>query len=161
MKWMCLFLSFCMVLCGCQTAVPAETECDPGSISDFTFSLPEGCTLEADEENSLHILKNGEIIGGLVLTGLDTACLEDTGDAGVHKYINSYGPMPLICEYLIMQADGFLSISLAVTDPDTDVRTESSHRLFAYESRCFDLWFHQETDDDTCAAIFQAIRGTE
>ena len=162
MKVLCLLLSFLFLLSGCHTAEPMETESVPGNISDYSFSLPEGYLFAANQVNSLDILKDGNVIGGLVLTELDTSCLQDTGDADVHNYVNSYGPMPLICEYIIMQFDEFLSISMAVTDPDTDIRTESLHHLFAHESQCFDLWFDSAmSSDEDHDLIFEKILGAK
>lgn len=162
MKVLCLLLSFLLLLSGCQTAKPTETELVPGNISDYTFSLPEGYLFETNQVNSLDILKDGNVIGGLVLTGLHISDLEDTGSTAVHKYIDSFGPMPLICEYMIMQGDEFLSISMAVTDPDTDIRTESFHHLFAHESRCFDLWFDSAlSSDEDRDQIFDEILGAK
>lgn len=162
MKLLRLLMCCCFLFAGCHSAVPVETESVPGDISDFDFSLPENYTFEESEANSLHILKNGTVIGGLVLTGLKTSCLKDTGDVNVHNYVNSYGPVPMICEYIIMQGEDFLSVSLAVTDPDTNIRTESFHHLFARESRCFDLWFDRalSTDEDH-DAILQKMLETE
>ena len=160
MKLICVLLCCCVLFCGCQQAVPAEIQPTiPGDISEYDFVLPEGYAFGEDSANSLTILKDGENIGGLVLTGLDISCLEDTGSIDVHRYIDSLAPLPLICEYIIMQGDGFLSVSMAVTDPDTNVRTETSHRLFAHEGRCFDLWFNSDLGDDDRTAITNAIRG--
>ena len=132
-----------MLFSGCHGDAPAEAEVTiPCDISEFDFSLPEGYTFAEDAANSLSIMKNGDPIGGLVLTGLDISC---------------YGPLPLICEYIVMQGDGFLAISMAVTDPDTDIRTETSHRLFAHGGRCFDLWFVDSLSDDDRTAITNAI----
>ena len=162
MKVLCLLLSFLLLLSGCQTADSMESEPVPGNISDYTFSLPEGYLFETNQVNSLDILKDGNVVGGLVLTGLHISDLEDTGSTAVHKYIDSFGPMPLICEYIIMQGDGFQAISLAVTEPDTDVRTETSHRLFAHEGKCFDLWFYLDIiDDDQRSVITKNICSTQ
>ena len=162
MKVLCMLLSFLLLLSGCQTADSMESEPVPGNISDYTFSLPEGYLFETNQVNSLDILKDGNVVGGLVLTGLHISDLEDTGSTAVHKYIDSFGPMPLICEYMIMQGDEFLSISMAVTDPDTDIRTESFHHLFAHESRCFDLWFDSAlSSDEDRDQIFDEILGAK
>lgn len=159
MKWICILLCFCMLFSGCQRAVGAETQPTiPGDISKFQFSLPAEYAFEENAINSLTIIKNGVPIGGLVLTGLEVSCLDDTGSTQVHQYIDSYGPLPLICEYIIMQGEGFLAISMAVTDPDTDIRTETSHRLFAHEDRCFDLWFVNGLSDHDRTAITHAIQ---
>lgn len=158
MKLICLLMCCCMLFSGCHGDAPAEAEVTiPCDISEFDFSLPEGYTFAEDAANSLSIMKNGDPIGGLVLTVLDISCLEDTGSTEVHQYINSYGPLPLICEYIVMQGDGFLAISMAVTDPDTDIRTETSHRLFAHGGRCFDLWFVDNLSDDDRTSITNAI----
>ena len=161
MKLICMILTFCMLFSGCQAA-PAETKATiPGDISEFSFSLPERYTFVEDSVNSLSILKDGESIGGLVLTGLDISCLEDTGSIDVHRYIDSLGPMPLICEYIIMQGGDFLAVSVAVTDPDTDIRTESSHRLFELEGRCFDLWFARDViSNEESYSILMSICNT-
>ena len=161
MKWICLLLCCCIVFSGCQsaTATTQTAPTVPGDISEFSFSLPEGYTFAADAINSLSILKNDEMVGGLVLTGLDVSCLKDTRSTEVHQYINSYGQMPLICEYIIMQGDDFLAVSMAVTDPDTNIRSETSHRLFAHHSECFDLWFDDGLSDEDREAITNAVFG--
>ncbi len=150
MNLFCLLLSCLLLVSGCAgSSIPSAAPV-PQDISLFSFSLPEGYDFQPSGTDTLTILKDGSPIGAVVLTDLDPSCTEDTGNPAVHQYLNSYGPVPLICEYIIMQGDDFLSVSMAVTDPERNIRTETFHHLFSQEGRCFDLWFDigQSSEED-------------
>lgn len=74
--------------------------------------------------------------------------------------MNSFGPVLLICKYIIMQGSVFLSVSMAINDPDTNIRSESLHHLFTFESQCFDIWFDpsQAIDEDHDAILKQMLK---
>ena len=117
------------------TEEPAPTS---PAASATDFSLPEGYTFADDTTAAIVHTESGQTVGGITDTELDAACLEETDTSSIDQYLNSLGPR---CEWLSMNADGYKAVSVAITDPQTNIRTESSHYLFVHNGLCHDLWF--------------------
>lgn len=160
MKIVCILLALCCLLSGCQTGAPSETTAAETQItaSDFSFTLPEGYSFGGETASSISILKDDQIVGGIINTGLDASLLDEKEHKSVQKYLESLGPIPLIPEWIIMNGGNFLAVSLAITDPDTDVRTETSRRMFDHDSMIYDLWVDSAlVTEDEKSEIFKSV----
>lgn len=50
----------------------------------------------------------------------------------------------MIPEWIIMEGADFLSVSLSITDPDTNMCKETSRRIFPYNGLVYDFWYDME-----------------
>ena len=106
--------------------------------SSADFSLPVGYAFADGTTAAIVHTESGQTAGGIVNTELDAACLEEQDMLSISRYLDSLDPS---CEWLSMNADGYKAVSVAITDPRTNIRTESSHSLFPRNGLCYDLWF--------------------
>ena len=142
-----------MILAGC-TSLNYETDVIP----DFNFPTPSGYILSQETEMSVQILKNGQSIGGIRFIGLDASALDERDHTSIHKYLESLGPIPLIPEWMTMNGDNCLYVSMAITDPEAKERTEYSRLLFPHDSALYDLWFFDElVSDEEITAIRKSV----
>lgn len=136
-------------LTGCSTNMPYTPSTETLDIS--AFSAPDGFDIEFDTQTSALIKRDGEIVGGIHLTGLKATCIHEKTHRSVAMYLDYLAPMPLIPEWILMQGEDFLSINLAITDPDKDIRTETSRRIFVKGGLVYDLWcycdIYEEIDE--------------
>ena len=125
------FMLMLVSVSGCssnETVIPYTPSTETMEPSEFT--LPTGYTLELKTDSTADILYDGQIVGGLHLTSLTPDCIHEKTHRSVAMYLDYLAPIPLVPEWIIMQGEDFLSINLAVTDPDKDLRTETSRRIF-------------------------------
>jgi len=124
----------------------------------FPFPLPEGFTAEKITEAVWDLFRDGQRIGGFVMTDLDAGCLDDLEDAALHKYLQSYAPAPMIGEYITMRADAFVLVQHKISDPETKEAREYSRCLFEKDSALMDLWLDAElTDEQTSQQLLNAM----
>lgn len=159
MKQICLLLAICCLLCGCAASAPAETEATMPvypAASSSDFSLPVGYALADETTAAIIKTEDGQIVGGIINTELDTACLEESDSESIFEYLTSYPR----CEYISQNADGFKAISMAVTDPQTSNREETARYLFGKDGLCYDLWLDSAAlSHDERTVIRKAITG--
>ena len=159
MKPICFLLALCCLLCGCGAAAepefaPTVATYPPAASADFT--LPEGYAFADDTTASIIRAADNQVVGGILDMQMNAESLEaSTLDSAVGIYLNSLGP---VCEYISMNADGYKAVSLAITDPETEVRTETSRCLFPRNGSCYDLWLDiASTTDEERRAIEKSV----
>ncbi len=144
-------LMIAAVTAGCGANLSNPSEPAAAANDSFDFSLPEGYEIAGISDTACSILRNGEAVGGMVLTGLDPAVIEKTGqeteDMALSKYLDSCAQPPLGAEYIAMQADGHLEISFQATNFDTGESHRYLRTLFEKDSKCYDLWVDGATED--------------
>lgn len=109
----------------------------------YDFSIPERYTLEQTSENTVVIMQGDLIVGGVILTDLDPACLVDTERTDIQEYLHTLAVSPLSEEYINMYDGGRVHITLVLTNTETSERWEQSHILYEYNSACYDYWYDQ------------------
>lgn len=152
-----LMLVALMAGCGANPSNPSEPAAAANaSDNSFDFSLPEGYEIAGVSDTACSILRNGEEVGGIVLTGLDPAVIKKTGgeteDMSLSKYLDSCAQPPLGAEYIAMQVDGHLEISFQTTNFDTGESHRYLRTLFEKNSQCYDLWVDGAIEDHEAIA---------
>jgi len=110
MKKLCLLLvlSFLLTACGGNASnVPAEesNSVPPASaISENTFALPEGYTLENMTETSCDIIRDGTCVGSIVRTELDPNVIATADSDAILGYLESYVSEGMDYEYMMGHA---------------------------------------------------------
>ncbi len=156
-----LLIAVVMAGCGANPSNPSEPAAAANALDNaFNFSLPEGYEIADISDTACSILRNGEAVGGIVLTGLDPAVIEKTGketeDMALSKYLDSCAQPPLGAEYIAMQVDGHLEISFQATNFDTGESHRYLRTLFEKDSKCYDLWVDGAIEDyEAIAASLQ------
>lgn len=124
---------------------------------DFSFDLPEGYSIANISDTQCDILCGEVKIGEIVFTTLNPSDIEDTGDKELHLYLNTYGPSPLICEYISMFWESHISVTMKITDPSTNAVENSQHHIFERKKAVYDLWINTDIiDDETRVAIIKS-----
>ncbi|MBR1972148.1 MAG: M56 family metallopeptidase [Oscillospiraceae bacterium] len=126
---------------GSSVYAAAETTPAYPAASATDFSLPECYAFADDTTAAIVHTESGQTVGGITDTELDAAHLEEPDMLSISRYLDSLDPR---CEWLSMNADGYKAVSVAITDPQTNIRTESSHAIFAHNGQCYDLWFDND-----------------
>lgn len=142
MKRVILFIVTMFLLAGCGAAEDYEVK------PDFSFDLPEGYAISNITDTQCDILQGETKIGGIVFTALKPKDIKDTGDKEFNIYLNSYGPLPLICEYISMFWESHISVTMKITDPDTGKIANSQHYVFAKDKAVYDLWLDTDLLND-------------
>lgn len=128
---------------GCHSAA--------ASSSLFDFSLPEGYEIADITDTTCSILRNGEAVGGIVLTDLDPSVIgktgSDTDDMSLGNYLESCAQPPLGAQYIAMYMDGHLEIAFEATNFDTGESHRYLRTLFEKDSACYDLWVDGAVED--------------
>ena len=168
-KFLQLLTLFLLLLsiCGCsaqsvppETTVPAVAEI-PETLP-FEFPLPEGYALAYNSWDSVSITKDGQVIGGIVLSDLHTDCVMDSKCRHLHSYLQRFVPVSQMPEYLSMRFDNEAYISLSSTNEETGERLEQSHHLFERAAGWFDYWVDTTLiSTEEKDAIFKSIEQVE
>lgn len=126
-----------------ETISPIESSVPQIIIDDFfsTFTVPEEYTIEQVNDNTILIRKGEQVVGGIMLTDLDPACLKDTERENIREYIYSLASLPLSPEYVCMYSGDRIIASIRITNLETGESTEQSHTFFEHQSKCYDYWY--------------------
>ncbi len=154
-----------VLLFGCGQGEPETVEAGQeagSSVMDswgFDVKLPEGFTLEPQEEN-FAIVQNGQTVGGLVKTSLTKGqALLPSGNAEkLQAYLESYVEPPLVMEYMAGSGKDqvLVDIDLIAYNLETQTPHEVSHYLFEKDSVLYDLFLDSElVDSETETQILQ------
>lgn len=123
----------------------------------FPFPLPEGFGAEKVTETAWDLIRDGERIGGFVLTDLDAGCLDDLEDAALHKYLESCVPAPMIGEYIAMRGDTFVLIQHKISDPETGEAHEYDRYLFEKDSVLTELWLDEGFAEEQTEPLLDSV----
>ena len=146
---------FVFSLVACSSNLPYSPSTDTLDISIFT--LPEGFQLEQESSTSAFIKNNGQIVGGITLTGLQSDCIHEKNHLSVQKYLDYTAPSPLIGEWIIMEGKDFLSISMSITDSEKEIRIETNRRIYVYSGLVYDCWFYRTVSEDIAEQAFDHL----
>lgn len=142
-------------LCGCgkNDNIP---DIDSIDISTISFSIPEPYSIIGIDSMSSSISDGEQTIGGIILTDFTQGSLAEIyKDNALDEYINRVGYYP---EFISMLGDNFISITLKITNPDTNEVTNQVHYLIIKENLCFDVWFDSDiTTEETRALLINSI----
>ncbi len=149
----------CLILSGCHHSSSSPTETIP-EILPFEFSLPDGYAMTPKSDNTISIIQNGQVIGGIIRTDLDVNCITDTDCTHIDEYLKSFASYPLFVEYINMHSDGIAYISLRISDYETGPVSNQCHTLFNQDAVCFDYWVDNSLiTDEERGSIFKSILG--
>ena len=131
-----LALSCLFVFVGCGKAdVPAITT------GDFSMVLPEGYTITDISDTECTIVKDGNAVGGIILTQLTEKNMEEK----LPLHLDTITGTEVINEYFSWNAESDGSpiklVSHYITDPNTNVREEYYRIIFIKDGGVYDMWF--------------------
>lgn len=149
----------CLIFSSCYQSHPAPTESIPETLP-FEFPLPDGYAMTPKSDNTISIIQNGQVIGGIIRTDLDVNCITDTDCTHIKEYLRSFASPPLFAEYVNMHFDGIAYISLQISDYETGPVSSQSHTLFNQDTVCFDYWVDKAlVTNEERDSIFKSILG--
>lgn len=143
-----LLLAIAVALWGCSAPAPERVE--------FDFPLPQGFSLTDLTDTSCAITDGETAVGGILYTGLRVKSIDRLSEKAYLKYIASIDPY---AEFLAMRGEHYLSISMTMTDSQTQHKRSQQHYLFVQDGLCYDLWLDRDVLDPEESSLFlEAIR---
>lgn len=143
-----------LFLFGCnaaEEAVPSDAAVAEIFIDDF--SVPQGYTLVEKTASELSIVKDGQVIGGILATDIITECDHNSECQHIEQYLRD-----LDCEYINMYGDNMCHISCRFTDRDTGEQQEQSRHIFLIDDTYYDLWLDKAyLTEDEIESIVSAV----
>ena len=134
------------------------------TISAFDFDLPEGFSLKAVNETECSIISDDTVVGGFILTNLNSDIIRNPDEEIIVEYLAGTVPSSMKYEYMMGWAEDDSSpieVGFYIYDPDTNEGKEYTHYLFKKDDKCYDLWLDKLLVDGETMCEILIVSGVD
>lgn len=155
---MIIVLCLVMMISGCKMTTSDNTDAS----ANFDFTLPEGFVMEDVTDTACSVVRDGETVGGFILTDMKVSDLTDSRSAALLLYLENIAEGT---EYFSWEGGDsehpIQYLSQYFTDSHTQEKREYYRVFFVRDSSVYDMWFDTELIDEDAISEFLPIAGAE
>lgn len=153
-----ILLLFSVMIAGCgdKTVIPKK--------GDFSFSVPEGYSIENITDTQCDILQdNGSVIGGIAITDLKLKDLKDKNTKNVMHFLQTSFHKTNDVEFFAMNfGKTHPAVSVNITAHYEDSTASNYiHYFFEKDLGVYHLWFDLDVAEQGIQLDFKSIWSTE